>query len=196
MKNLLTTVFLISLLISGCCVCEAGKDNQDIPEEVLVKSDNFIISKTGKDFFGSYISSDNQRTVKTPDGYLVVYNFSVPDKPGIEGEIRFNVDENGNIIHEKEIVGIPGCLSNPENCIFSISKERAVNIAAENGLREGVRDWEVNFKWNSVHNKYAWEVLSIFSESKGEGYYRATGETMLVDPGSGEIIETSEWMIN
>jgi hypothetical protein len=129
-------------------------------------------------------------------GYLMVYNFSVPDKQGIEGEIRFNIDEDGNIIKDKEIFGIPDCSANPGDCMFSISAEQAVNIAKNNELNEGMRNWDVNFKWSSNHKKYVWEILSVLSEVKGEGFYRATGQTMLINPNTGEVIETSEWMIN
>jgi hypothetical protein len=196
MKIFLSILFFSLLLISGCCFCDAGKDSPNVPEEIVNRSDQFLISKTGNEFFNSYISSDYKRAVKTADGYLMVYNFSIPGKPGVEGEIKFNVDDNGNIISEKEISGIPDCLSNPANCTFNISKEEAVRIAADNGLRTGIKKWDVNFKWNSLHKKYVWEIKSVYSEAGEKNTYSATGETMLINTASGEVIETGEWMIN
>jgi len=171
--------------------------NSDKIPEVLIKSSNrFVISKTGEEFFNNNIKPNYEKITKITNDYLMVYNFLIPDKKGIEGEIRFSIDTLGNVQKNKEIVGIPECLSNPENCSFNISKEEAVIIASTSGLEKGVKNWDVNFKWNSIYKKYAWEIISTLSESNGTEFQRANGKTMLIDPANGNIIETSDWQIH
>ncbi len=190
------TIFFTSLLFAACCTCSVSQSSDKIPEVLIKSANRFVISKTGEEFFNHNIKPDYEKVTKITNGYLMVYSFSIPDKDGIEGEIRFSIDTSGNVQKDKEIVGIPECLSNPENCSFNISKAEAVNIALNSGLEKGVKDWELNFKWNLIHKKYAWEIISTLSESKGTEFQRATGKTMLIDPANGNIIETSDWQIH
>lgn len=196
---MITKIFsaiISSLLFASCFLCGNVDSGETIPERIKITADQFIISKTGKEFFNNYIKMDLNKITYINDGYLMVYNFSIPDKEGVGGEIRFSIDTLGNIIQDKEIIGIPECLSDPVQCSFNVSKEQAINIAESNGLGNGIKEWGINFKWNPVHKKYIWEIISVLSETKGNDYHRATGETMLIDPGNGDVIETSEWMIN
>lgn len=183
------------MMWQACCTSSKTIDEINIPSEVRLKAEEFVITKTGKKFFNDYIRLDYKKTAKTENGYLMVYNLSIPDKE-IAGEIRFSLDTLGNIKTNKEIVGIPECTLNPEDCSFNISKEEAASIAAKSGLDEGVKVWDIKFIWNTTYKKYLWDITSTLRERKGSGFYRAAGKTMLIDPGSGEIIKTNQWQIN
>lgn len=192
MLRIFLPIILCAFVVAGCCKCGIDNIKEDVPSEILEKSDNFIKAKTGLDFFDAHISKKNLS--KTDNGYLIVYNLSLNDET--TNEISLYIDNEGKVVEDKEIIGIPDCISNPADCRFDISGEQAISIAKNNGLYEGIRKWDVNFKWNSNHNKYVWEIKSILSEVESGGFIRTTGQTMLINPGDGEVIETSEWMIN
>jgi hypothetical protein len=196
MIKLFLTLIAGMFLFSGCCNCGVTQSNTDIPAEILEKANSFVISKSGKDFFESYIKYDKHNTIKTETGYLIVYNFSVPDKPGIKGIIRFNADEEGNVIRDKEITGIPDCLANPDDCVFGKSKEDAIRTAYAVNFKEGIKEWDVNFIWSSRNNKYVWEIRSTLEETKVGDRYKGHGLILLIDPGSGNVIDTREWRVN
>jgi len=196
MFKVFLTIVISSLFFATCCTCSVNQNSDKIPEVLIKSSNRFVISKTGEEFFNNNIKPNYEKITKITNGYLMVYTFSIPDKKGIEGEIRFSIDTLGNVQKNKEIVGIPECLSNPENCSFNISKEEAVIIASTSGLEKGVKNWDVHFKWNSIYKKYAWEIISTLSESNGTEFQRANGKTMLIDPANGNIIETSDWQIH
>jgi hypothetical protein len=195
MINKTCIIIFSSLVFAACCTGSSISREGNIPEQLQVKAEEFIISKTGEAFFDKNIQPDFKKTIKINDGYLMVYNFFIPDKE-IEGVIRFSIDTLGNVNRDKEIVGIPDCKLNPGDCLFSISKKEAVNIAASSGLDKGVKEWNVKFTWNMTHNKYLWDITSTLKESKGNGFHRAAGKTLLIDPNSGEIIDTNQWQIN
>jgi hypothetical protein len=189
------TLLISSLLFAGCCTgSNISTKSDSIPEALERSSDKFIVAKTGKNFFNKYIKPDYEKITKIKNGYLMVYNFSMPDKEGIEGEIRFIIDSTGNIQKDKEITGIPDCLS--EQCDFKISKDEAENIAQKAGLNKGVKDWEINFVWNAEFEKYIWQIRITLSESKGSEFNRSSGQVMLIDPNDGAIIKTKEWRVN
>lgn len=196
MIKLLSTIFVFSFLFAACCTSgNVGIGDQNIPEKIQMKANDFIISKTGKDFFDKNINPDYEKTRKVKDGYLVIYNFSIPEKE-IDATIKFSTDTLGNIKRNKEIAGIPECVSTPEGCLFTISKDEAIKIAGSSGLEKGVKEWAVRFSWDSTRKKYLWDITSTLRETKGESFERASGKTMLIDPNNGEIVETNAWQIN
>ena len=190
-------IVFTSLFFAACYICgNVSKKTGDIPEQLQKNADEFVISKTGKDFFNNYINPDYNKITEIKDGYLMVYNFSIPDKEGMEGEIRFSIDSIGNIKKDKEIVGIPDCKSNSENCSFNISKDEAKNIAKREGLEEGIKEWDINFVWKPEYKNYTWQIRTTLSETKGTEFYRGSGKAMLIDPNNGSIIKTEEWRVN
>jgi hypothetical protein len=62
---------------------------------VLKKADQFIISKTGDDFFKKYITVDFSQSKHIEPNYLMVYKFYMPEKPFVDELIRFTVDSTG-----------------------------------------------------------------------------------------------------
>jgi hypothetical protein len=196
MIKILLTIFISSFLFVACCTSSnISIQDRNIPEKIQIKTNEFIISKTGKEFFDKYLKPDYNKTIEVKDGYQVVYSFSIPEKE-IDAIIKFSTDTLGNIKRNKEIAGIPGCVSTPEDCSFIISKNDAIKIASSSGLERGVKEWAVKFTWDSTRKKYLWDITSTLRETKGDGFERASGKTMLIDPNNGEIVETNAWQIN
>ncbi|MCK7525364.1 MAG: hypothetical protein MZV64_51015 [Ignavibacteriales bacterium] len=79
----------------------------------MKKADQFIISKTGNDFFKKYITADFLQSKHIAPNYLMVYKFYMPEKPFVDELIRFTVDSSGKVLTQYEVVGIPDCNSNP-----------------------------------------------------------------------------------
>jgi hypothetical protein len=195
-KSFIIIVFS-SLIFAACCTCgNVNKDEADIPGRLQKKADEFVISKTGKEFFIQYIKINYNKITKIENGYLMVYNFSIPEKEGVEGEVRFSIDTLGNIKKDREIVGIPACLSNSENCNFKISKGEAIDIAKQKGFEKGIKDWDINFIWDPEYEKYTWQIRTTLSETKGAEFNRGSGKVMFVDPNNGSIIKVKYWRIN
>ena len=196
LKIFLSVVICVSVVIFNSC--SAGsikiKDQQEISEESIKKSDNFIISKTGKDFFEKNITFNNNKTTKFENSYLMVYDFKIPVKEYINEEISFIIDNEGNINKEKDIIGIPDCLTN--NCDFSIDESNAKQIAADNNFEKGIKDWKADFVWNEKHQKYVWAIQSTSYEGEGSQGYRGGGNIIFIDASSGEILETTGWRVN
>jgi len=192
----LSTILL--LIISYSCTCSScGKsDTIDLPMEILKKADSFIKSRTGDDFFAKYITPDFQLTKHTLPYYEMVYNFYIPEKPYVNGLIKFTVDSSGTVLTNRDITGIPNCLRSANECEFNVDEKRAVQIARENGLEEGIKEWNVSFIWNPQQDRYVWQILSTFQEIKGDIGYRAEGKEAIINPSDGEVIAINKWRIN
>jgi len=194
MIKIFIAVILFSIVFAACCTCSNTAGNSDdIPEKLQRKADEFVISKTGKDFFNLYIKPDYDKILKIKDGYYMVYNFSIPGKQGVEGEIRFSLDSLGNVQKNKEVAGIPECFTG-SGCDFKISKDDALAIAKQSGLEDGVKDWEVKFLWDNEYKNYTWQIRTILSETKETG--RRSGKVMFIDPVNGNVLDTKEWRVN
>ena len=191
------TAFIV-LLITSSCKCPGCEKQEEagIPLEVLEKSNEFIISKTGEDFFDKNITADFFRTKHTPPYYEMVYKLFMPDKPYVNALIKFTVDSIGNVMENRDIVGIPKCRYFPEECNFNIDETAARSIASEGGLEEGIKNWEVGFLWNFERERYVWHILSTFEEMEGEFGYRGSGKEMIIDPVNGEILAINDWRVN
>lgn len=189
---LLSFYFLLVSCSGSSCV----KNEANIPPEILEKGNQFIITKTGEEFFNQYISPDFSKFKQLANGYFLAYRFTIPEKPFVNGSIRFTIDSLGNVLSDKEISGIPDCIHSPEDCEFVIDEQQAVRIAKENDLDEGIKEWRKSFMWNSTYNKYVWQILSTLKESVGDFGYRGNGIEMIIDPNSGEVLALTEWRIN
>ena len=194
--SFLSIVFLV--LTSHGCSCDCGKEMKktEVPPKVLQQSENFIISKTGKEFYKSYIKLDPYNTMKKDENYFMVFSFSMDDKDYINETISFFVNPKGQVLKEKGVTGIPNCLSIPSQCEFNLTEKEAIKIAEEKNLVEGIRDWRVDFRWNSEMERYVWHILSITEEIGKDDFYKAKGEEMIIDPGNGSVLKTGKWRIN
>ena len=189
---------LLLLTSTYTCTCSnCGKNEKvDVPKDILKKSESFIKSRTGDDFFVKYITPDFQLTKYTPPYYEMVYNLSMPEKPYVNGLIKFTVDTSGNVITNRDITGIPDCFRSAGECDFNVDEKLAIQIARENSLEEGIKVWKVGFIWNPQREMYVWHILSTFQEMEGEFGYRADGKEMLINPSSGDVIAINPWRIN
>jgi hypothetical protein len=126
----------------------------------------------------------------------MAYKLFIPEKPYVKAIIKFTVDSVGNVLKNRDIVGIPKCRYFPEECNFKIDKETASLIASEKGLKEGVKEWDAGFLWDFKRERYVWKILSTISEFGGEDNYKATGQEMIIDPTNGEVLALNDWKIN
>ncbi len=189
-------VFLaISLNLSSCSSDSSKRTESVFPFEVLHKANVFIISKTGLEFFKNYITINFAKSKYIPPYYEVAYNLYIPDKPYVNALITFTIDSSGNVFKDKDIIGIPSCKNNPAQCNWEIDKETAINIAQENGLAKGIKEWQIKFIWNPERQIYVWYILSTIREFTGDFGYRGMGKEMIIDPVSGEVLALNDWKV-
>ncbi len=192
----LTSIIIVAVLTS--CKCRACEDQEQgsVPLEVLAKADSFIIASTSKEFFDKYITADFYRTKHTPPYFEMAYKFFMPEKAYVDAIIKFTVDSLGNVIKNRDIVGIPRCKNFPEECDFNIDEKTARQIASDMELKEGIREWEAGFLWDFKLQRYVWKILSTLNEFGDEDNYKATGQEMVIDPTTGEVIALNDWRVN
>lgn len=210
MKILLHLLLILSaaFLYYGCACKSAVKESDiqtdatvvtimqtEIPNHIIEKANAVIIKQTGSMFFNKFIKINNDKCRVIPEAYYLSYQFQMPGKDYINEEISLILDKNGNIQSGFEVTGIPQCASGKTDCTFDINKEDALRIAKDAGMKEGIKDWEADFKWDSEQNDYVWIVRSTLTESMGSNGKRGTGERMLIDPNSGEVLAKTEWKV-
>jgi hypothetical protein len=207
MKKFLTKIFSVDLAIillffafilhSGCsCKPCSEQEESKIPLSILKKADQFIVSKTGGDFFKKYITIDFSQSKYIVPNYLMVYKFYIPEKPFVDELIRFTVDSAGKVLTQYEIVGIPDCNTNPLACDFVVDEKIAKQIAYENGLPKGIKDWKFDFIWEVKYNKYVWKIISTSKETLLQDQTRAEGNLIIIDPCNASVIQKESWRIN
>ena len=194
--------FLLFLLLSSVgialnsCSCGCGSaDAADVPLNVLNKANDFIISKTGKDFFDKYITPDFALITYTEPNYKMVYRLFMPEKPFVNITIKFTIDSTGKIIDGDGVTGIPDFKNDPQSCEFNIDEKTAEKIASENGLRKGVINWKTGLLWDKDLDRYVWHVLSTFSETGKGNDYKGSGKELIIDPTNGKVLSASLWHI-
>ena len=191
-------IILISIFVLTSCKCRACEDKEEgsVPLEVLTKADSFITASTGKEFFQQYITPDFYRTKHTHPYYEMAYKFFMPEKPYVNATIKFTVDSAGNVLKNRDIVGIPRCINFPEECDFNIDEQTAKQIANNMGLKEGIREWEVGLLWDFKLQRYVWRILSTLTEYSSGDNYKATGQEMVIDPNTREVLALNDWRVN
>lgn len=191
------TLLIIAAALTSC-KCRACEDQEEgtVPLEVLTKADSFIVTSTSKDFFDKYITADFARTKHTPPHYEMAYKFFMPEKPYVNATIKFTVDSLGNVLKNRDIVGIPRCKNFPEECSFNIDEQTARQIASDMELKEGIKEWEAGFLWDFKLQRYVWRILSTLTEYSSGDNYKATGQEMVIDPNTGEVLALNDWRVN
>jgi hypothetical protein len=189
---------LIGLSVLTSCKCRTCSDQEEatVPVKILAKADSFITSTTGEEFFKKYITPDFNKTKVHPDFYEMAYKFFMPEKPYVNATIKFMVDSAGNVMKNRDIVGIPRCRNFPRECKFNIDEATARQIALQKGLKEGIKEWDAGFLWDFKLKRYVWRILSTLSEFGTEENYKATGQEMVIDPTTGEVLALNDWHIN
>jgi hypothetical protein len=158
----------------------------------------------GQDFFNKYIKIDYDQSKYHPEGaafsqrpyYLMVYSFKMPEKPFIDELMDFAVDTDGDVILERDVMGIPDGINNPTECIFPIDEAEAIQIAKNAGLEDGITDWETSFHWaGGAFKTYVWTVENTLAATPYGQDYSASGKVVVIDANSGEVKDTSVWAI-
>lgn len=177
-----------------------------IPTNIIKKADQIVISMVGNEFFNKNITVNQSRSEYIPAQedcikglsecsefqkkayYTIIYDFSIPEKTFIKNEMMsVIVDNKGNYIAEAETYGIPNCVQEPSECVFSIDKEKAIEIADGAGLEKGESDWSASFTWSTIG--YVWNVKNYFS--------KYNGQTVMIDANTGELIgDIDNWSIS
>ena len=190
-------LFAFFLFYAGCsCKPCQEQDESQIPLSILKKSDQFIVSKTGDEFFKKYITIDFNQSKHIESNYLMVYKFYMPEKLFVDELIRFTANSTGKVLNQYEVVGIPDCNANQYDCDFVVDENTARQIATEYGLPKGIKDWKVDFVWEAKYNKYVWNLFSTLKENKSADNYRAEGEQIVIDPNNASVIYQNSWKIN
>jgi hypothetical protein len=191
---ILTGIIVTSLLLSSCrCPSCYRQEEAVVPHEILSKTDNFIKQKTGKDFFEKYIAPDFIKTKYIAPYYNMVYRFVMPEKSYVNVLIEFSVDTLGNIVRDRDIIGIPNCVES--DCSFVISEEQAVKIAKDSGLQKGIKEWKTGFFWDVKLNQYVWHILSTDWASESTQGFRGSGKEVIIDPNTGLVLAMNDWNV-
>ncbi len=190
-------VFIVSLTVLFSS-CSGNKENpaREIPKNILDKANNFIVSKTGSDFFNDNFKIDYSAFKSFKGGYRLNYIFQLKDKPYIKQNISISFDSTGNILFTDEIKKIPNLKEQPEKFLFTVSKDDAIKIAENAGLEKGIKEWSVKLEWNENYGIYTWNIISTFSEFKNSAGFRSKGKEIIIDSNSGKILDTKLWQIN
>ena len=183
-----------------------------VPNSIIEKANQIIISRTGKEFFEKNIKFSAERSrknlpttscIQNPDScatflqktnYLVEYDFQVPGLNSVSTIMEFAVDENGNFIPEREPDGelpIPNCVANQRECEFTIDREKAITIAQNAGLKEGIIAWQITFGWNFNKHTFDWSIMNTTTENKEN--CSASGSSLSIDANDGNILNQSGW---
>jgi hypothetical protein len=185
----------MSLFIDACrCLSCSRQKETVVPADLLKKANDYIKQRTGDDFFEKYVSPDFVRTKLTPPYYFLTYRLIMPDKLYVNTVIQFSIDSIGNVIKDRDIIGIPVCAEG--GCSFNVTEEQAVKIATNSGLEKGIKPWKVGFLWDSKLNQYAWHILSTSEESQSSQGFRGYGKEIIIDPNSGLVLEMNDWHVN
>ena len=192
---IIISVILTSIFFDACSCSSCSKQEETIvPKDLLAKANDYIKQRTGSDFFEKYVSPDFVRTKLTPPYYFLTYRLIMPEKPYVNTVIQFSIDSTGNVIKDRDIIGIPDCVEG--GCNFSITEEQAIKIATDSGLEKGVKPWKTGFLWDPKLNQYTWHILSTSSESKSSEGFRGHGKEIIIDPNSGLVLEMNDWHVN
>jgi hypothetical protein len=186
------SIIVVISVIAGCS--SAISQQIRVPEEVIEGTNQYIIQKTGDEFFNSFIKVDSERSSGDSDYFYVVYKLQDPDKKYIDEEIRIIVDSIGHIVNEP-VPGIPDCINDKASCSFNIDEAEAKKIAADNGLSKGKKGWKSEFTWQPEYSRYVWKISSVEYESEGSHGYRGNGEVIIIDSSSGQVLDKSEWFV-
>jgi hypothetical protein len=198
MKKLKFFFLVISIsLLSGCYCKTCLKSSYDfeLSEEAENNISNFIIEKTGKEFYDNYIFPDYINSKKVGENYELHFILTIPGKEYVKEPIVFTTDANGNVLEKYEIIGIPDCKDTPEDGTFNLSEKEVEELAIKYGMAKGIKPWKIDFMWSAEFAKYVWYVLSVKSEMHYEDNYKASGEEMIINPYDGKLIIHRNWDI-
>lgn len=164
----------------------------NMEQTMIEKGNELIASKIGEDYFNNYIKLLSIE-YQSPNGiiekpyYLLTYTFKNAAKQFVNESIEIGIDIDGDIVREW---GIPG---NPDECKFPVDEAKAIGIARDVGLEEGIKEWETDFHWHDGLKTYVWTVRNTLSASSVGEPYEESGKVVIIDANSGEVKESLNW---
>jgi hypothetical protein len=164
----------------------------DMEQKMVGIGNELIVSKIGDNYFNNYIkllTIDYQPPsgiIETPY-YLLTYTFKIPEKQFVNESIEIGIDIDGNVVREW---GIP---SNPDECEFPVDEAKAIEIARDAGLEEGIKEWESDFYWHDGFKTYVWSVRNTLSATSVGEPYEESGRVVIIGANSGEVKESLNW---
>jgi len=185
-------IIIICLMVMQVLVLVTIAQPTNMEQTIIEKGNELIISKIGNDYFNNYIKLLSIE-YQSPNGviekpyYLPMYSFKIPGKQFVNELIEIGIDIDENIVREW---GIPG---NPEECEFPIDETKAMVIARDVGLEEGIKEWETDFYWHDALKTYVWAVRNTLSASSIGEFHEESGKVVIIDANSGEVKESLNW---
>ena len=216
---------LLVLLLVSCSqhndLVESNELNEptnskfSIPDSIITKSNFIIVSKVGQEFFNSYITLDSVNSkfvavdtfyIQNPSiceayrqkpYYYIKYKFQMDCFGETGAVIDFVLDSSGSLIPGTSIYGIPKCTDN--DCLNNfpiVSRERAIEIAKENGLETGIKDWEIKLVFNVKYADYFWNITNTLevNNSPATGY-NSKGKGILINAKDEKLFELFGWSV-
>lgn len=141
----------------------AGKTlTEPIPSNIINKSDDYIKSFVGKDYFDKYLILTGNKSSQSGTGdisYNVLYSYDIPSdylaSPNPK-QVSVSLDKDGNIIEY---------LGPKKPHTFSITKEHTIEIAKQNGLKEPfIAEIDRVLASNSIDG-YVWVVTGALDKT-------------------------------
>jgi len=178
MKKLIL-FFIAATIFFGC---SKKKDSfKSVPKSLIKKADEFVIAKTGNQFFEKYIKLDEQNSKPDSPYFFIQYDFKMPEKDFVDEKIHFYMDAEGNIVKGREVFGIPDCAENPKSCEFNVTKEQVEKLATEVGIEKDENS-RIDFRWNSSYGKYVWSMQAPQDADSDRG------QEVIIDANSGMVL--------
>lgn len=203
-KTIIPALLALSFILSACScpVCEITENRYPktfkltgVPPKLKEKVDNYIAARTGEEFFLKHVKLNETASYFDSVKYFWVYDINGGGKDWVTGKIELFTDSLGHPDPLMEVSGIPECAGGTSACDYSITPEKAREIAQKEGLKPGVKDWSVKFIWNPKYKNYVWQILSTLQESQGSQGFRGSGEELLLDASTGAKLELNEWKV-
>ncbi len=180
LKKLLTVLTLSVFLVT----CSPQPEIKPIPEFIIQKGNQFVISKVGNEYFNKYIKYNPSKSRYENNSYWMVYSFVIPDKSFVNESFWFYLDIDGNFFGLQP--GIPDLIKNPQEGDFLIDEQTAIDIAKKAGLEEGIKKWKTSFHWYHGNlQTFVWTVQNTLRES--------SGKIIVIDANDGKILMQNDW---
>jgi hypothetical protein len=189
--------------------------------------DSIIISVIGKDNFRNHVNFNKKRSTyyKRTGGMSSFERDQVDFNPDqldlwydldlIEGNYLDDVIFVRIFINSKKteilISGIPECISDTFYCDNIISLNKAKDIAKENGISIGLKEWNTQFAWKKLGVKYLrndnikivldkgyyyWSISNCLTINTPEPCLNGTGESIEIDAITGTASQKKEILIS
>jgi len=194
-RGLLPT--LLGALLASLPQCgKASIGRGPVPETILKVAQQHVVARVGGDAFERYFTYDDsasahvflrQESSDSPHSYYVVmYELKIDAAPDYDRPAIIKLDEDGHLLQEP--YGVPDCVKDPSECQFDVTEAAAITIAADAGLKPGIRDWHAQFLWHPELG-YIWAVESLLEKDSR----RWIGESLLIDANTGEVLDRRNW---